>query len=51
MRQLLYASNTDRDIPDSLLEDILDASRRNNAASGITGILLYIAGGFMQVDI
>jgi len=49
MRQLLYASNTSRDVSDLLLNDILAASRRNNGASGITGILLYVAGGFMQV--
>jgi len=49
MRQLLYASNTQRDVSDALLEDILAASRRNNAACGVTGVLLYSEGGFMQV--
>lgn len=49
MRQLLYASNTGRDTPDSRLEEILAASRRNNVTCGVTGILLYIDGGFMQV--
>jgi len=49
MRQLLYASNTQRDASDSLLEDILAASRRNNAACAVTGVLLYSDGGFMQV--
>jgi FAD-dependent sensor of blue light len=49
MRQLLYASNTSRDFSDAMLTEILAASRRNNAACGVTGILLYVDGGFMQV--
>lgn len=49
MRQILYASNTSRDTPNALLEEILAVSRRNNAACGVTGLLLYIDGGFMQV--
>jgi len=49
MRQLLYASNTSRDFTDAMLHDVLAASRRNNSACGITGILLYVSGGFMQV--
>ena|SRR6185312_13282876 len=49
MRQLLYASNTSRDVSQALLDDILAASRRNNAGAGISGMLLYLDGGFMQV--
>ena len=49
MRQLLYASSTDRDVSDAMLENILAVSRRNNAACGVTGVLLYSEGGFMQV--
>lgn len=49
MRQLLYASNTHRDVSDPLLEDILAVSRRNNAACEVTGVLLYSEGCFMQV--
>ena len=49
MRQLLYASNTSRDLSDDVLEDILAASRKNNVKVGITGLLLYIEGGFMQI--
>ena len=49
MRQLLYASNTSRDLADSVLDDILTSSRKNNPKAGITGVLLYIDGGFMQV--
>jgi hypothetical protein len=49
MRQLLYSSSTSREFSDTALEAILAASRRNNAAVGVTGILLYLDGGFMQV--
>jgi hypothetical protein len=49
MRQLLYTSNTSRDLPEAVLESILAASRRNNVSVGVTGILLYIDAGFMQV--
>jgi len=49
MRQLLYASNTSRNVSDAELDDILAASRRNNTAVAVTGILLYVEGGFMQV--
>ncbi len=49
MRQLLYASSTQRDVSDAVLEDILAVSRRNNAACEVTGVLLYSEGGFMQV--
>ncbi len=49
MRQLLYVSNTSRAITAGALNDILMASRRKNAALGITGLLLQIDGGFLQV--
>jgi hypothetical protein len=47
--QLLYVSNTTRDADPAMLEDILAASRRNNPPLGITGMLLYVDGGFLQV--
>ncbi len=49
MRQLLYVSNTARDTPAAELAAILEVSRRNNALLGLTGMLLYIEGGFLQV--
>jgi len=49
MRQLLYVSNTASDISLSDLDDVLTASRRNNALMGITGLLLFIDGGFLQI--
>jgi len=49
MRQLLYISNTSADFPQSALDEILAASRRNNAACDVTGMLLYLDGAFLQV--
>jgi hypothetical protein len=49
MRQLLYVSNTTQEIGLSDLDNVLTASRRNNAMMGITGLLLFIDGGFLQI--
>jgi hypothetical protein len=49
MRQLLYVSNTEQHMSVGDLDDILTASRRNNAQLGITGLLLFIDGGFLQI--
>jgi hypothetical protein len=49
MRQLLYVSKTESDIALGELDDILTASRRNNALMGITGLLLFLDGGFLQI--
>jgi len=49
MRQLLYVSDTGRDISPAVLDDILEVSRRKNRSVGVTGLLLYLDGGFLQV--
>jgi len=49
MRQLLYVSNTMDELGLGDLDQILTASRRNNAMMSITGLLLFIDGGFLQV--
>jgi hypothetical protein len=49
MRQLLYVSNTDRGLSPGVVESILEVSRRNNRLLYLTGMLLYIDGGFLQV--
>jgi hypothetical protein len=49
MRQLLYVSSTSREFPDAELQKILETARRKNGAAGITGMLLYLDGGFLQV--
>ena len=49
MRQLMYASHTSPDLTARELDRVLTASRRNNHMLGITGLLLYIDGGFLQM--
>jgi len=49
MRQLVYVSSSKGLFSATDLDDILRASRRNNARLGITGILLYRGGNIMQV--
>jgi hypothetical protein len=49
MRQLLYVSNTVDELGLGDLDQVLTASRRNNAMMGITGLLLFIDGGFLQI--
>ena len=47
--QLLYISRADVPVTPDLVRDILDVSRRNNAALGITGLLLVTGNTFVQV--
>lgn len=49
MRQLLYVSRTSPGLTATELDGILTGSRRRNALLGITGLLLYIDGGFLQL--
>lgn len=49
MRQLVYVSSATHLMADPELNEILAASRRRNPADGVTGMLLYIDGGFLQV--
>lgn len=49
MRQLLYVSSTADEPSLDDLDQVLTASRRNNAMMGITGLLLFIDGGFLQI--
>ena len=46
---LVYASSAVRPFSRSDLEDLLATSRENNARAGVTGMLLYKDGNFMQV--
>lgn len=46
---LVYASSAARLFSESDLSDLLATSRENNARAGITGMLLYKDGNFMQV--
>ncbi len=45
----VYVSAASRDLTDGELAAILDVSRRNNAARGVTGALAYHDRGFVQV--
>ena len=47
--RLLYASRAPKDIDGSFIESILEQSRKNNPAAGVTGILCYSGQMFMQV--
>ena len=49
MRELVYISAAKRPCAPPELAAILEVSRRNNARLGVTGILLYDAGSFIQV--
>jgi len=45
---LVYMSQATRSLTEAELADLLAVSRRNNAARGITGLLMYEADTFMQ---
>jgi len=47
--RLIYASSAIRPLDARELEDILAVARRNNAHLGITGMLLYRNGNFIQL--
>lgn len=49
MHKLLYVSSTKRDLSEVALKPILATARNNNAVLDVTGLLLYIDGGFLQV--
>ncbi len=46
---LVYASKATSEMSDADLESLLSASRERNGKLGITGILVYSGGSFMQV--
>jgi blue light- and temperature-responsive anti-repressor len=47
--QLIYSSSATKELQDSELLSILEASRRNNAARGVTGMLLSEKWSFFQI--
>ena len=48
MIQLTYISTATRDVVETSVAEILKASRLNNAAAGVTGLLLYDGRRFLQ---
>ena len=49
LRRILYGSSAPALLSADDVSSILRASRRNNAADGVTGALLYADGNFIQV--
>lgn len=49
IHQLVYLSSATIDFDDRALLELLEASRRNNARDGLTGLLLFRNGNFIQV--
>lgn len=49
MLELIYASAACRPFDEGQLSDLLRQARANNARLGVTGILLYDQGSFLQV--
>jgi hypothetical protein len=47
--RLIYVSLETAPFTDEQLDELLRKSRRANLASGITGLLLYMDGHFMQI--
>lgn len=48
LRSIIYVSSASELLSSDALRDLLAVSRRNNAAVGISGILLYWDGNFLQ---
>jgi hypothetical protein len=49
MRCFVYVSTAVKAFSQAELEALLDVSRRRNDACGVTGMLLYVDGNFMQL--
>lgn len=49
LKQIVYVSAARRDLDGSEYEQILSTARRRNAENGVTGMLLTIDQGFLQV--
>jgi hypothetical protein len=47
--RLLYASRSAQDLSPEVIDAVLAASRKNNPALGVTGLLCYSGDIFMQV--
>ena len=49
VRELVYQSRASTDMEPEQLEEILTVARRKNRQAGLTGLLLYHEGDFLQV--
>ena len=48
MYRLIYLSSARSEMSQAGLEELLKVARRNNIAAGVTGMLLYLEGNFIQ---
>ena len=49
LRQVLYGSSAVRPMTQAEIDVILEQARRRNIETGITGILFYLDGNFLQL--
>ncbi len=49
LHQLIYVSTAEHLLSDEEIKAILDSSVRHNRENGITGMLLYCQGSFLQI--
>lgn len=49
LTQLIYTSTVNEEVTEEALAEILQASLHHNGRHGITGMLLYCRGSFLQV--
>ena len=49
MRRIVYCSQATHDVSPDELVALLELSRRNNEATGLSGMLLYCSQSFLQV--
>ncbi len=49
MQQIIYASSASQPMTAEQLKVLLAVSKRNNEAAGVTGMLLYKDGNFLQL--
>ena len=49
MQRIIYLSSGVKVFSDEEINSLLDLSRKNNANYGITGLLLYADGNFLQI--
>ena len=49
MHEIIYASRTPEPMRPDALTDLLEVSRRHNAAASVTGMLLYSDQSFLQL--
>lgn len=49
LRQVLYVSSAVEPMTKTEIDEILEQARRQNALTGITGVLFYLEGNFLQL--